>query len=501
MDVFAPSAYLTTVFHLIPEIVLACSAMLLLLIGAVCKHYKEQLLFRLTTVFAVLVLVGLVAYLLVAKPHDAVLFNIMWQQDLYSRLIKTILAAGMVLILLLSYSYGKANKLMKYEWVVIALLSLLGMFIMASSTHLLIFYLGLELQSLSLYVLAALNRNAERSSEAAIKYFMLGALASGLFLFGMSYVYGFTGELGFYGIANYVVANDVLGNVGFVLGTILMLTGFFFKLSLVPFHMWAPDVYEGAPKPVVALIASLPKLALVAVLGRFLFLSLIHIAPIWQQILILVGVVSIIFGALAAIKQTNIKRLLAYSSISHMGFVILGLGSASAAGLESSLFYTVLYIFMSIGTFAMLQMMRRSDTDVSDVIDLSGLASQRPVLAAGMSILMLSMAGIPPMAGFWGKFYVFAALLEADFVMAAVVAVLGSVVGAFYYLRIIKVMYFDSLEQMYGDISLAAEPLERKSSRWVMWVFALCVLFNLFFTLAPSWLINPIELAVQGIVR
>ncbi len=316
-----------------------------------------------------------------------------------------------------------------------------GMFVMVSANDLIALYLGLELQSLALYVLAAIKRDSARATEAGLKYFVLGALASGLLLYGASLIYGFTGTVSFTGIAASLGGGEA--SLGVIIGLVFLLAGLAFKISAVPFHMWTPDVYEGAPTPVTAFFAAAPKVAAMALLVRAVISGFPAITTEWQQIIVFIAIASMILGAFAAIGQRNIKRLMAYSSIANMGFALVGLAAGSEAGVRGVVIYMAIYLTMTLGTFAFILAMRRGDQMVENIDDLAGLATNNPMWAFILAMLMFSLAGIPPLAGFFAKFYVFMAAIEAGLYVLAVIGVLASVVGAYYYLRIVKIMYFD----------------------------------------------------------
>jgi NADH-quinone oxidoreductase subunit N len=328
--------------------------------------------------------------------------------------MKFLTFVGAILTLIMSVGFAKAEKFDKFEFPVLILLATLGMALMVSANDMIALYLGLELQSLALYVIAAINRDNVRSTEAGLKYFVLGALSSGMLLYGMSLVYGYTGHTGFDEIAAVLSGSE--RQLGLVFGLVFVLAGLAFKISAVPFHMWTPDVYEGAPTPV---------------------------APDWQQIIVFVAIASMLLGAFAAIGQSNIKRLMAYSSIGHMGYALVGLAANTEAGVRGVVIYMLIYLVMTLGTFAFILAMRRKEGNVEQIDELGGLASTNPVMATILTILMFSLAGIPPLAGFWGKWYVFLAAIDAQLYALAVIGVLASVVGAYYYLRIIKIMWFD----------------------------------------------------------
>jgi NADH-quinone oxidoreductase subunit N len=372
---------------------------------------------------------------------DSVVFGGLLKTSLFTRFADTLVYIGAAMALILSINYDRSEGIARFEYPILVLFAVLGMIVMISAADLMALYIGFELQSLALYITAAIARDSLRSTEAGLKYFVLGALASGLLIYGISLVYGFAGTTNFAALAS------ILGSgagYGTVIGVVFVLVGLAFKISAAPFHMWTPDVYEGAPTPVTALFGTAPKAAAMA-----LFLSVMmgpfgHLAAQWQGIVEILSVISMALGALAAIGQTNIKRLMAYSSIGHMGYALMGLAAGTVAGLQATLVYLALYVVMSFGAFACIIAMRRQGHAVEKISDLAGLAGQRPGLALAFAILMWAMAGIPPLSGFFGKLYVFAAALNAGLIPLVIIGVITSIIGAFYYLRVIKVMYFDS---------------------------------------------------------
>jgi NADH-quinone oxidoreductase subunit N len=369
--------------------------------------------------------------------------------DDYARFLKVLAVIGSAGSLLLSFNYLDDIKQQKFEYGVLFLLSTLGMMMLISANDLIALYLGLELMSLPLYVVAASNRDSIRSTEAGLKYFVLGALSSGMLLYGASLIYGFTGTVNFAGIAK-ATANGA--NLGLIFGLVFLFAGFCFKISAVPFHMWTPDVYEGSPTPVTAFFASAPKVAGIAIFVRATMVAFPGITHEWQQIVVFVSIASMVLGAFAAIGQKNIKRLLAYSSIGHMGFALVGLAAGTQEGVQGVLIYMSLYVVMTLGTFACVLSMRRDGMLVENISDLSGLARTQPGMAFFLAMLLFSLAGIPPLAGFFAKFYVFLAAIKAGLFVLAVLGVLASVVGAYYYLLIVKVMYFDEPAKSFQDM-------------------------------------------------
>jgi NADH-quinone oxidoreductase subunit N len=373
---------------------------------------------------------------------------------------------------------------MKFEYPVLVLLATVGMLMMISANDLIALYIGLELQSLALYVLAAYRRDSVRSSEAGLKYFVLGALSSGMLLYGASLIYGFSGSTSFPVIAG-VVQNS---NVGVIVGLVFVMVGLAFKVSAVPFHMWTPDVYEGAPTPVTAFFAAAPKVAAMALMVRTLAVAFPGVAPQWQQIVVFVAIASMLLGSLAAIGQTNIKRLMAYSSIGHVGFALVGLAANSQEGVQGVLIYMAIYLVMTLGTFACILAMRRNDGPVEDIEELSGLAENNLGMAFALGMLMFSLAGIPPLAGFWGKFYVIAAAVKADMLLLAIVAVLASVVAAFYYIRIVIVMFVKEPKEKFSAI-------DGKIGA----IMVLATIFVVFFIVHPSPLVEAAAQAAKSL--
>ncbi|MDE0727189.1 MAG: NADH-quinone oxidoreductase subunit NuoN, partial [Alphaproteobacteria bacterium] len=377
----------------------------------------------------------------------------------------------------------------RFEYPVLFVLATLGMLMMISANDLIALYMGIELQSLALYVIAAFKRDSLRSTEAGLKYFVLGALSSGMLLYGCSLIYGFTGATGFDAIAKFMEGREQ-ASIGLIVGIVFMCAGLAFKVSAVPFHMWTPDVYEGAPTPVTAFFAIAPKVAALALFMRALIVPFLAVSADWQQIIIVISVASMLLGAFAAIWQDNIKRLMAYSSIGHVGFALIGLAAGSAEGVRGVLIYLAIYVAMNIGTFACILCMRRKTGMVENISDLSGLSKTNPLMALALAIFMFSMAGIPPLGGFFGKFYVFIAAVNAELYALAVIGVLASVVGAFYYLRIIKVMYFDD----------AAEPFEGPMSLEMRAIIGLCGVFVVFFAFYTAPFVVSAQIAAAALI-
>ncbi|RFC68115.1 MULTISPECIES: NADH-quinone oxidoreductase subunit NuoN [Mesorhizobium] len=434
-----------------PELIIAIGALVLLMIGAFSGERANTTV----TGLAVAVLIGAGAWLVLFTGTGEA-FGSAFVSDSFARFMKVLTLIGSVVTLIMSVGFAKAEKFDKFEFPVLIMLSTLGMMVMISANNMIALYLGMELQSLALYVVAAINRDSVRSTEAGLKYFVLGALSSGMMLYGISLIYGYTGHVGFAEITNALMGGE--RQLGLVFGLVFLLAGIAFKISAVPFHMWTPDVYEGAPTPVTAFFAAAPKMAAMALLVRVTVGTFGPVAHDWQQILVFVSIASMVLGAFAAIGQKNIKRLMAYSSIGHMGYALVGLAAANEAGVRGVIIYMTIYLGMTLGTFAFILAMRRRDGNVESISDLAGLSNTNPVMATILTILMFSLAGIPPLAGFWGKWYVFLAAIDAKLYALAVIGVLASVVGAYYYLRIIKIMWFDEpvggFQPMAGELRL-----------------------------------------------
>ena len=421
---------------LLPELTLACGAMLMLMFGAFIGERSAAMVNGWCVV--VLVLAGVALVWLPPGPH--VMFGGSFLVDDYARFLKMLTLVGSGGALLLSLDYLTIEKQQKFEYGALFLLATLGMLMLISASDLIALYLGLELMSLPLYVIAASNRENLRSTEAGLKYFVLGALSSGMLLYGASLIYGFTGTVNFAGIAK---ATQNGAGLGLIFGLVFLFVGFCFKISAVPFHMWTPDVYEGSPTPVTAFFAAAPKVAGIAIFARVTVVAFPGITHEWQQIVVFVSIASMALGSFAAIGQSNIKRLMAYSSIGHMGYALVGLAAGTAEGVQGVLIYMSIYVAMTLGTFAVILSMRRDGRLVETISDLAGLSRTHPTMAFFLAVLLFSLAGIPPLAGFFAKFYVFLAAIKAGLFTLAVIGVLTSVVGAYYYLAIVKIMYFD----------------------------------------------------------
>jgi len=465
---------------LLPEIVLGIGAMLLLMLGA----YRDERIVPVIDAGAIVLLIAAGVILLLLPEGKLVSFNGSFVVDGFARFLKILALIGSAAAILLSIDYAKREKQQRFEYSVLIVLSTLGMLMLISAADLIALYLGLELMSLPLYVVAASHRDNLRSTEAGLKYFVLGALSSGMLLYGASLVYGFTGTVTFTGIAH--AAGQ--GGVGLIFGLVFLFAGFCFKVSAVPFHMWTPDVYEGAPTPVTAFFASAPKVAGMAIFVRASVVAFPGITFQWQQIVVFVSIASMALGSFAAIGQRNIKRLMAYSSIGHMGFALIGLAAGTPEGVQGVLIYVAIYVSMTLGTFAVILSMRRSTGMVESIDQFAGLSRTNPTAAFFLAMLLFSMAGIPPLAGFFAKFYVFVAAIKAGLYILAVIGVITSVVGAYYYLAIIKTMYFeDAVEGYY------AMPIELKV------VLAVCGLFNVLFFLYPGPLVGAASAAAHSL--
>ena len=423
-----------TIVYILPELFLSIAIMFLLMLGVFIKKS-----FKLVSLLTILSLIFAIA-LVLNQPNEIIkIFNGSYIIDKLSIFMKVLTLLFCVFVLLLSKDYIKNNSIDKIEYPIIILASTLGMILMISSYDLIVFYLGLELQSLCLYILASFKRDDERSTEAGLKYFVLSALASGLLLYGCSLIYGFTGSTNF----EIISENLSEGNTGAVFGMVFIIVGLAFKVSAVPFHMWTPDVYEGSPTSVTSFFALVPKIAALTVFIRFMYVPFINVISHWQTIIIFLSIASMILGAVAAIGQSNIKRLMAYSSIGHMGYALAGLAPGTNAGIQSTIIYLTIYLVMNLGAFGCIFMMKRENVFYEKINDLSGLSKNHPMLALGFLIILFSLAGMPPLAGFFAKFYIFMAVIEAKMYTLAIIGLVTTVVSAFYYLRIIKVIYFD----------------------------------------------------------
>jgi NADH-quinone oxidoreductase subunit N len=480
MSAMNEALQLPAIFPAAPEIVLAVGAMVLLMVGA----YRGDNTTGAVNGFAVILLI-IAGTLVALMPEEKVVtFGGSFVVDGYAKFFKILALIGSAVAVIMSSEFLDAPARRKFEYPILILLSTTGMLMLISAADLIALYLGLELMSLSLYVVAAIDRDHVRSSEAGLKYFVLGALSSGMLLYGSSLIYGFTGTISFAGIAQ---AAGQAG-LGLTFGLVFLFAGLCFKISAVPFHMWTPDVYEGAPTPITAFFAAAPKVAAIAVFVRVAITAFPSITAQWQQIIVFVSIASMALGAFAAIGQTNIKRLMAYSSIGHMGYALIGLASGSAEGVQSVLVYMSIYVAMTLGTFACIIAMRRESGAVETIADLAGLSRTKPAMAFFLAMLLFSLAGIPPLAGFFAKFYIFLAAINAGLFTLAVLGVLMSVVGAYYYLAIVKIMYFDeptaTFEPMRGELRA---------------VLAVSGLFILLFFVYPAPLVDAAAAAAKSL--
>jgi len=423
-----------TIIYILPELFLSAAIMFLLMLGVFIKKS-----YKLVNLLTILSLIFAIALVLNQSNEIIKIFNESYIIDRLAIFMKVLTLLFCFFVLLTSKDYVESNNIDKIEYPVIILASTLGMILMISSYDLIIFYLGLELQSLCLYILASFKRDDVRSTEAGLKYFVLSALASGLLLYGCSLIYGFTGSTNF----EIISANLDEANTGAVFGIVFIIIGLAFKVSAVPFHMWTPDVYEGSPTSVTSFFALVPKIAAISVFIRFMYVPFVNLISQWQTIIVFLSIASMILGAVAAIGQTNIKRLMAYSSIGHMGYALAGLATGTNLGIQSTIIYLTIYLVMNLGAFGCIFMMKRENVFYENINDLSGLSKNHPMVALSFLIILFSLAGIPPLAGFFAKFHVFMAVIEVKMYALAVIGLVTTVVSAFYYLRIIKIIYFD----------------------------------------------------------
>ncbi len=457
------------------ELFLAISIMTLLIIG-VFKKNSSNLIYNLSIMTLLICLALIFNYPI---DENINLFNNSYKIDYLSSFMKIILISSGIFVFLLSNKYIQIIDINKIEYPILVLSSILGMMVMISSNDLILFYIGLELQSLALYVLASFNRDNLLSSESGLKYFVLSALSSGLLLYGCSLIYGFSGSTNFT-----IISNNLLeSSYGLTFGIVFILVGLSFKISAVPFHMWAPDVYEGSPTSVTAFFAILPKIAALAIFVRILYVPFFNLINDWQMIIIFLSIASMLFGAIAAIGQSNLKRLIAYSSIGHMGYALAGLSTGTNQGIQSSISYISIYLFMNLAFFSCLLMLKRDNKYFENIEDLSGLSKNHPLLSFSFLIVLFSLAGIPPLAGFFAKFYIFTAVIEESMYFLAIVGLLSTVIAAFYYLRLIKIIYFD----------LEKEKYEIKHDFGLKISLLISSIFILFYFIYPSWLTEIIE--------
>jgi len=460
----------------LPEIFISLSIMFLLVLG-VFKKNSSKLVYNIALL---ILLFSIIIILNETYSIDRItLFNDSIVIDYMSSLMKIITLISAFFVLVISPSYLKTFKIFKIEYPILILSSVLGMMVMISSNDLMVFYMGLELQSLALYVLATFNRDQLKSSEAGLKYFVLSALSSGLLLYGCSLIYGFSGSTNFDIISYQLNSNEY----ALTFGIVFILVGLAFKISAVPFHMWAPDVYEGSPTSVTLFFTMVPKIAALTVFIRFLYVPFLNLIDQWQIIIIFLSIASMLFGAIAAIGQKNIKRLIAYSSISHIGYTLAGLTTGSNDGIQSSIIYISIYVIMNLALFSCLLMLKRNNKYYENIEDLSGLSRNHPLLSLSFLIILFSLAGIPPLAGFFAKFYVFMAVLEQSMYFLAIVGLLSTVIAAFYYLRIIKIIYFDKEKEKYDE----------DHGLWLKFSLTFSTILILLYFIFPSQLIDVVS--------
>jgi NADH-quinone oxidoreductase subunit N len=460
----------------LPEIFISLSIMFLLVLG-VFKKDSSKITFNISLL--ILLIASMITINETFSINRVTLFNNSVVIDPMSSLMKIITLIGAFLVLVISSAYLKSFKIFKIEYPVLILSSVLGMMVMISSNDLMVFYMGLELQSLALYVLATFNRDQLKSSEAGLKYFVLSALSSGLLLYGCSLIYGFSGSTNFNVISSQLNSNEYV----LTFGIVFILVGLAFKISAVPFHMWAPDVYEGSPTSVTLFFTMVPKIAALTVFIRFLYVPFLNLIDQWQMIIIFLSIASMLFGAIAAIGQTNIKRLVAYSSIGHIGYTLAGLATGSNEGIQSSIIYISIYVIMNLALFSCLLMLKRNDQYYEDIDDLSGLSKNHPLLSLSLLVILFSLAGIPPLAGFFAKFYIFKAVIEQSMYFLAIVGLLSTVIAAFYYLRIIKIIYFDKEKEKYDE----------DHSLWLKFSLTFSTILILLYFIFPSQLIDVVS--------
>ena len=452
---------------IIPEITLFLGICLALMIGVFFKN-SFSIVMKLST----LILIGVIYLILTDWGGDQKIFLDSFKNDKFSDYFKILILLSSIFIFFSSEQFIKDKKLNKFEYPIIIMFSILGMFFMLSANDLILFYLGLELQSLALYVLAAIDRDNTISSEAGIKYFVLSALSSGLLLYGCSLLYGFTGSTNFNDISTSLISQ----NIGAIFAMVFILVGLAFKVSAVPFHMWTPDVYQGAPTSITNFFAVVPKAVGLAVIIRFMDLPFKNIIEEWQTIIIFISIASMILGSIAAIGQKNIKRLLAYSSISHMGYALAGVATGTVSGYTSTIIYITIYIVMNMGAFACLYLMKTDGRYTEKIDDLSGLSKEKPLLAFSFLILFFSLAGIPPFGGFFAKFFVFMSVIESELYALAIIGLLTTVISAFYYLKVIKIIYFDNNKIKFDEV----RNVSIKTT-----IFLSCLILSLYF-ISPS---------------
>ncbi len=466
---------MNNISFILPELFISLSLMFLLIAG-VFKKNSSNLVYNLS-IFSLIILLALVINLFSIK--ETFLFSKSYIVDDLSTFMKMLTIGSAIFVMVTSTKYLKLTKIFKIEYPILILSSILGMLVMISSNDLIVFYMGLELQSLALYVLASFNRDNILSSESGLKYFILSALSSGLLLYGCSLIYGFSGS------TNFILISENLStdNYALTFGIVFILVGLAFKISAVPFHMWAPDVYQGSPTSVTIFFAILPKIAALTVFIRFLYVPFINLIDQWQMIIVFISIASMLFGAIAAIGQKKLKRLIAYSSIGHMGYALAGLSVGTNGGIQSSIIYISIYLVMNLAFFCGLFMLRKNEQYYENIEDLSGLSKNHPILSVSFLIILFSLAGIPPLAGFFAKFYIFMAVIEKSMYFLAIVGLLSTVVAAYYYLKIIKIIYFDSEKENYDTDHHVGLKVS----------LTLSVIFILFYFIYPNGLIEIIS--------
>ena len=455
-----------------PEILLTILIILILLIGLFQNKNSFKDVCNLSVISLLIILI------LVYLDYELKLQNykLFFTNSAFIQFFKILVIVGSISSIIISKNYFIQNKLDRFEIPILILFSSLGMMVLISSNDLISMYLGIELQSLALYVVAAIKRDSLMSSESGVKYFVLGALSSGILLYGCSLIYGFSGSTNFQIIQNILSSLDNL-NLGLIFGLVFVLVGLAFKISAVPFHMWTPDVYEGAPTSITAFFAIVPKVSAVALIYRFCLEPFKDFYSEWSQIIIFLSIGSMFLGAIAAVSQTNIKRLIAYSSIGHIGYILIGLAAANSLGIKGVVIYISIYVIMNIAVFTILLSLKYNNSFIEKISEFAGLSNHKPIVSLSLVIIMLSMSGIPPFAGFFGKFYIFSAAVEGDLIFLAVLGVISSVISAFYYLRIVKVIYFDESENSNFQIDISSQ------SKFIL---ILSILFISFFILYPS---------------
>ncbi len=479
-----PELPLPDIAPALPEIIVAVFAMALLILGASRGEQSTRLVAWLA--------IGVLSLALVASQlgggERRLAFYGMFVTDAFALFMKALVLIGSAVTILMGMRYNEDQGIARFEFPVLVLLSTAGMMVMISASDLITLYVGLELQNLALYVVASFNRDSVRSSEAGLKYFVLGALSSGMLLYGVSLIYGFTGTTAFADIGT-LVAGTSVPSTGVLIGLVFVVVGLAFKVSAVPFHMWTPDVYEGAPTPVTAFFAVAPKMAALALFVRFMIEPFGSLVGEWRQIIVFLSIASMVFGAVAAIAQENIKRLMAYSSIGHIGYALIGLATGTANGIRGVLVYMTIYLFMTVGTWAVILCMRRQGRMLEGISDLGGLSRSQPGLALALAIFMFALSGIPPTAGFFAKLYVFLAAIDARLTGLAVIGVVTSVVSAFYYLRVVKVMYFDE----------PAAAFDRPMTAELKSVVFVTAVVTLFFFALPGPIVGGAEAAAAAL--